>query len=126
MPRIARGFADNQIYHIINRGNRREVVFHDRYDCKRFMELFYSLFPIVIRLFVMSEAEKIKEQIGWLKVIFGILSAVVVSLMGWLATNYNSAGNITLILATILIVLLSFAIMFINKKAFEKLTMGDL
>lgn len=24
MPRIARALADNQIYHIVNRGNRRE------------------------------------------------------------------------------------------------------
>jgi hypothetical protein len=32
MPRIARALADNQIYHIINRGNRREAVFHDNYD----------------------------------------------------------------------------------------------
>ena len=31
MPRIARALADNQIYHIINRGNRREAVFHDNY-----------------------------------------------------------------------------------------------
>ncbi len=27
MPRVARGLVDNQIYHIINRGNRRERVF---------------------------------------------------------------------------------------------------
>jgi putative transposase len=39
MPRIARALADNQIYHIINRGNRREAVFHDNYDYEKFLKL---------------------------------------------------------------------------------------
>jgi putative transposase len=39
MPRIARGLADNQIYHIINRGNRKESVFHDSYDYEKFLKL---------------------------------------------------------------------------------------
>ncbi len=39
MPRVARGLVDNQIYHIINRGNRRESVFHDKYDYERFLKL---------------------------------------------------------------------------------------
>ena len=39
MPRTARTLADNQIYHIINRGNRREAVFHDNYDYEKFLKL---------------------------------------------------------------------------------------
>lgn len=39
MPRVARGLVDSQIYHIINRGNRRETVFHDNYDYERFLKL---------------------------------------------------------------------------------------
>ena len=39
MPRIARGLADKQIYHIINRGNRREAVFHDKDDYDKFLNL---------------------------------------------------------------------------------------
>lgn len=42
MPRIARGLADNQIYHIINRGNRRESVYHDKYDYERFLKLLFD------------------------------------------------------------------------------------
>jgi len=30
----------------------------------------------------MSKNEKIREQIGWLKVVFGILSATLISLCG--------------------------------------------
>ncbi len=39
MPRIARNLADEQIYHIINRGNRRDTIFHDSYDYERFLKL---------------------------------------------------------------------------------------
>jgi len=39
MPRQARCLADNQIYHIINRGNRRETIFHDSYDYEKFLQL---------------------------------------------------------------------------------------
>lgn len=69
----------------------------------------------------MSRNEKIKEQIGWLKVIFGILSAIDISLAGWLATHYTSAEQTVLILTTLLIVIFSFGIVFVNKKAFDKI-----
>jgi len=29
MPRLARGLVDGFIYHVINRGNGRQEVFHD-------------------------------------------------------------------------------------------------
>jgi len=39
MPRVARALADEQTYHIINRGNRRTNVFHDKYDFLKMLEL---------------------------------------------------------------------------------------
>lgn len=39
MPRIARGLADGEIYHIINRGNRRSEVFHKEEDYEKFISL---------------------------------------------------------------------------------------
>ena len=39
MPRIARGLAGGEIYHIINRGNRRAEVFHNTKDYEKFIEL---------------------------------------------------------------------------------------
>jgi len=39
LPRISRGLADGEIYHIINRGNRRVEVFHEREDYERFITL---------------------------------------------------------------------------------------
>lgn len=39
MPRIARGLADNMIYHIINRGNGKQEVFHKDKDYEAFIKL---------------------------------------------------------------------------------------
>ena len=39
MPRISRGLADGEIYHVINRGNKRAEVFHEREDYERFITL---------------------------------------------------------------------------------------
>lgn len=39
MPRVARGLADGLIYHIINRGNGRQQVFHSEGDYRAFADL---------------------------------------------------------------------------------------
>lgn len=39
MPRVARGLADGLIYHIINRGNGRQLVFHAEGDYRAFVNL---------------------------------------------------------------------------------------
>lgn len=39
MPRIERGLADNIIYHVINRGNGRQEVFHKERDYNAFLKL---------------------------------------------------------------------------------------
>jgi len=39
MPRIARGHSDGQIYHVLNRGNGRQDVFHKDGDFKALIEL---------------------------------------------------------------------------------------
>lgn len=70
---------------------------------------------------LMSKAEKIKEQIGWLKVIFGILSAIAISLIGFLATNYQKAEPIISVLTMSFVLLVSFSIIIVNKKAFDKI-----
>lgn len=39
MPRIARSIVDGQIYHVLNRGNGKKVVFHKKKDYAAFREL---------------------------------------------------------------------------------------
>ena len=42
MPRIARGIADNFIYHVINRGNDKREIFHKDRDFEAFVHLMYE------------------------------------------------------------------------------------
>ena len=42
----------------------------------------------------MSKADRVKEEIGWLKVVFGILVATDISIIAWLAQNFGSASRI--------------------------------
>ena len=41
----------------------------------------------------MAVEDRIKEEIGWLKVAFVIFSAIDISLIGWLAQNFQSASS---------------------------------
>jgi len=42
MPRITRGLANGFIYHVLNRGNGRQQVFHKEQDYKAFIDLMYE------------------------------------------------------------------------------------
>ncbi|HNS32158.1 MAG TPA: transposase [bacterium] len=42
MPRIERGLFDGFIYHILNRGNGKQTVFHEKYDYQYFVNLLYE------------------------------------------------------------------------------------
>lgn len=38
----------------------------------------------------MPTADRIKEELGWLKVVFTVSVALAASLIGWLAQNYHT------------------------------------
>ena len=65
----------------------------------------------------MSEADEVKEEIGWLKLIFAALIAIEVSLIGWLAQNYTNAGSLTLVGAFLTIVAAGVGIVWVNRAA---------
>lgn len=78
MPRISRGLADGHFYHIINRGNGRQQIFHKDEDYAAFIELMkdaarkhdvavyaYCLMPNHFHLLV---APKVAEALGkWMQ-----------------------------------------------------------
>lgn len=45
----------------------------------------------------MSRLDRNKEELGWLKVVFGVLAAIDVSLLAWLAQNYPDADSILVV-----------------------------
>jgi len=69
----------------------------------------------------MAKIDKIKEQIGWLKIIFGLLTAMVVSIIGFIVTSYKVTDPLILILSLVLVVFLSFGIVITNQKAYTKM-----
>jgi hypothetical protein len=42
----------------------------------------------------MAKIDRLKEEIGWLKVVFGVLVAIDASLLGWLAQSYGTASRL--------------------------------
>ena len=66
----------------------------------------------------MAKIDKIKEQIGYLKVVFSILVAILVSVIGWFASHYDKITilDIRTILSVLLVLILSMGIVYINKK----------
>lgn len=69
----------------------------------------------------MSKSEKIKEQIGYLKVVFSILVAIDVSIIAWLFQNSQSISGTKIVLSSIVAICITFAIIHINKKILSRI-----
>jgi len=69
----------------------------------------------------MAKIDKIKEQIGWLKVLFGLLFATDISLIAYLFNKIEMLSFLKIILVLIGLVLVTIAIRIINKKAMNKI-----
>jgi len=80
MPRIARGLADEFAYHVLNRGNGRQEVFHKDKDYEAFINLMkqakerysvrilaYCLMPNHFHMVLMSDkGEDLSKWMQWL------------------------------------------------------------
>ena len=69
----------------------------------------------------MSRADRIKEALGWLKVVFVALVAVDVSLIAWLAQNFQSADNVLVVLTLVAVVCTTAAIIGVNHAAYKRI-----
>ncbi len=69
----------------------------------------------------MSRADRLKEEIGWLKVAFGVAVALDASLLAWLAQNYASAEPVIIVAAVIAAVVIAAAIFLINRRAYRRI-----
>ncbi len=75
----------------------------------------------------MSEIDKVKEEISWLKVLFGLLVAIDVSLIGWIAQNFFTTFFVLRSLAIIAAILVTFFIVMVNRRAYRKIDkLGEL
>ncbi|MBI3358179.1 MAG: hypothetical protein HY037_01105 [Nitrospirae bacterium] len=69
----------------------------------------------------MSQIDRIKEPIGWLKVVFGGLIAIDVSLVAWLAQNFRTADFSLIVLSVIAVAGTTIAIIGVNHSAFRRM-----
>jgi 4-hydroxybenzoate polyprenyltransferase len=68
-----------------------------------------------------ARIDKLKEEIGWLKIIFGVLIATNISLVAWLVQSYGKATQLLLIACVIVIFLVTLAIVWVNRAAYRKI-----
>lgn len=69
----------------------------------------------------MSQAERIKELLGWLKIVFAALVAIDVSLIAWLAQNFRTADAALVVLAVIAVACITAGIVSVNHAAFRSI-----
>lgn len=69
----------------------------------------------------MAKIDKIKEQIGWLKVLFGLLFATDILLVAYLFNKIGILSIQKICLVLIGLILVTITIIIINKKAMEKI-----
>ena len=69
----------------------------------------------------MARIDKIKEEIGWLKVLFAISIATDISLIAWLVENFGKIKSFLLIVGLIGVLLVTFIIVWIDNIAYKKI-----
>jgi acyl-coenzyme A synthetase/AMP-(fatty) acid ligase len=69
----------------------------------------------------MAKVDRLKEEVGWLKVVFGVLVAIDASVLGWLAQNYATARGILALATAGVIVVVTFAIVRVNRLAYRRI-----
>ena len=69
----------------------------------------------------MAHIDKVKEEIGWLKVVFAIFIATVLSLIARLVENYGKGQRLLLVVGGVAAFLIMLAIIKINSVAKQKI-----
>ena len=69
----------------------------------------------------MARVDRLKEEIGWLKVPFGLLLVIDASLLGWLAQSYATAHPFLMFAAGIAVIAISIGIFLINRRAYRRI-----
>ncbi|MEK6601180.1 MAG: hypothetical protein AABZ09_04805 [Candidatus Binatota bacterium] len=69
----------------------------------------------------MAKIDRLKEEVGWLKLVFGLLVAVDVSLVGWLAQNYASASRVLVVGGVMATAVVTLGVVRINRVAYHRM-----
>ena len=69
----------------------------------------------------MPKIDKIKEQIGWLKVVFALLFATDLSLIAYLFNNLELLNGVKIVLVLIGLFFVTLGMLYINRVAMNKI-----
>ncbi len=69
----------------------------------------------------MPQLDKIKEEIGWLKVAFALLVAIDVSLIGWLSQNFFAIPVLMLLVSMAIVLSVTVLIIVLTHRAYKKI-----
>lgn len=69
----------------------------------------------------MPKIDKIKEQIGWLKVVFGLLFATDLSLIAFLFNDIEKLSILKICFVLLGLIVVTLGIVYTSKKAMEKI-----
>ena len=69
----------------------------------------------------MAKIDRLREEIGWLKVMFGILVAIDVSLVGWLAQNYGKASTLLILAGVVATAAVTLGVVRVNQVAYDRM-----
>lgn len=64
----------------------------------------------------MPKLDGLKEELSYFKFFFGVIVATFITLVGWIATNYNKAELWLVIVAGVIVALCIILAFFINRK----------
>ena len=65
--------------------------------------------------------DKLKEQIGWLKVTYGITFATDISLIAWIFNNFDNISLVKLNISLVSTFIITIIVFLSNKKANDKM-----
>ena len=68
----------------------------------------------------MSRIDRIKEELAWLKVVFGVFVVIDVSLVAWLAQNYESASRVLIVFGFIAVIFVTSIVAWVNRAAMQR------
>ena len=69
----------------------------------------------------MSRVDRLREEIGWLKVIFAILVAIDISLVGWLAQNHDGASIFLQLMCLVAVFVVTGGVVWVSRAAYRNI-----
>ena len=73
------------------------------------------------KLRTMARVDRLREEIGWLKVVFGVLIAIDASLLGWLGQNYATGSRVAVVVGTAAAIGVTLAVARVHRLAYRRI-----